>query len=252
MNRNGTSLMHKNFIAKLAIAALALSVTAGCLSDEEKEARRAWAYDLSGDYTEVRDEGVSAGTVVIENEQSKNDIKITFTRGDLYEGEQAYLDLVAEEAEWTALLETLVLGAGESNVTEELIGGENISDNFGESSKLAVSSEEYGATPKIEEATEATVHYSISAEILNNSDELRGTLTIHYKDRRPSTEPDAEEGERVLHTENEAFNVVLKRVAGPIEGDVCDDCKSGPSDDEEGAEDGADEEGDPADESGEE
>lgn len=241
MNMNRTSVTTRSFTfaARLCAAVAVLPLTVGCLSDEEKEARRAWAYDLSGDYTEVRDEGVRAGAVVIENETSKNDIKVTFTRGDLYEGEQAYVDLIKDEAARAEVVETLVIGAGESELTESLVGGENISDNFGESSRFAISSSSFEATPKIDEATDAKVYWNLSAEILNNSDELKGTLVVHYSDRRPSSDPEAEEDARELHTESESFTVLFKRDEGPIEGEVCDDCKSGPS--------GDDEESDPAD-----
>ncbi len=243
-----TKRLPKLFTASAAFSLLSLvSVTAGCLSDEEKEARRAWAYDLSGSYDESRAEGTAAGSVEIENETSKNDIKVTFTRGALYDGEQAYLDLVEDEEQRGALLETLVIGAGESELIDGFVGGENISDNFGESSTIGIVSQRYDATPKLEDATDAEVYYSLNAEIVNLSDELRGTLTIHYQDHRPSAD-EGEEGadETELHTESERFDILFKRAAGPIEGEVCDDCTTGPSTGEDGdppVDDAADETG---------
>lgn len=241
--------------ALLVAAIAALPLTVGCLSEEEKEARRAWAYDLSGEYTEVRQEGVRAGALLIENESSKNDIKVTFTRGELYEKEQELFDLIQDEAKRAQLAETLIIGEGKDELREEFIGGENISDNFGESSKLFVTSDKYEANAKLETAREARVYWTLSAEIVNESDELRGILTIHYQDSRPKNwadegaevapgndEEGEEEDKRVLHTEAEPIPVVFKRNAGPIEGEVCDDCKTGPSsgsDDE--ADEGADE-----------
>lgn len=231
-----------NWIAKLFTAVAVLAVTSGCLSEEEKEARRAWAYDISGEYDETREEGVDPGQVTISNETSKNDIQISFIRGALYAGEQEYIDLIADEDERALVVAELVLGEGESEARETLVGGENISDNFGESSKLSVGGPSFDATPKLEGATDAKISYAISAEIVNASDELRGTLTVRYQDRRPDPD-DAEETE--LHSESESFDIVLKRRAGPIDGDVCDDCTTGASDDEEVAEGTAEE---PADE----
>lgn len=260
MNQNQTSNVPSTFIAsasrarslatKLLVALAMLPLTVGCLSDEEKEARRAWAYDLSGEYTEVRDDGVEAGSLLIENESSKNDIKVTFTRGALYEGEQAFFDLIKDEGTRAELVEKIVIGAGQDELRDGLVGGENISDNFGESSKFVVASAKYEATAKLEEATDAKVYWSLSAEIQNQSDELRGSLSVFYQDKRPKNwaDEEAEEGdgdERVLHTETESFPIVFKRDAGPIEGQVCDDCKSGPEsegeDEGEGEEDDEDE-----------
>lgn len=229
-----TSSLLKPFIRSVVTAVTVMSLSSACLSEEEKEARRAWAYDLSGEYDEAREDAVVAGSVVIENETSKNDIAVTFTRGALYAGEQAYVDLVVDEEERAALVAELILGQGESPVQEDLTGGENISDNFGESSKFSVRSEELDATAKLEGATDAKVHYTMSAEIVNLSDELRGTLTIHYQDRRPKADAEGE-SETELHTEQETFDVLLKRVAGPIEGEVCDNCTTGGSSDADDA-----------------
>lgn len=227
-----------NWITKLFTAVTVLAVASGCLSEEEKEARRAWAYDISGEYDEAREEGVEAGEVTITEESSKNDIKITFVRGAIYAGEQEYIDLIADDDERALVVAELVLGEGESEAQESLVGGENISDNFGESSKLSVGGPSFDATPKLEGATDAKVSYAMSAEILNQSDELRGTLTVRYQDHRPDPD-DAEETE--LHTESESFDIVLKRRAGPIDGDVCEDCTTGASDDEQVADGTAEE-----------
>lgn len=224
------------FIAPLALSAIAT----GCLSKEELEARRQWAYDLSGGYDEVRPEGTEAGSVEIVNEEDKNDVKLVFTRGALYDGEQAYLDRIADEAKREALAAELVLGEGDSQFIDSTLGGENISDNFGQSSEVHVSSERFEATPGVEGATESELYYRVALEIENGSDELKGKLYIRLSERRPDP-TEADPDRTAIHVEDEEFAIVLKRKDGPIEGDVCEECLEGPGAD---AGDAANDDGD--------
>lgn len=116
----------------------------GCsVSKEEKEARRENAFDLNGSYQTIAYSEVSLH-FDITNENGKSDILVVLDRiGDLTEKEKRFLselenghDIVITPE---TLLNQLVLGKGRSFI--DFTGGENISDNFGKTSKFNVCSD---------------------------------------------------------------------------------------------------------------
>lgn len=226
-----------------AIAALPLT---GCLSDDEKKARRAWAFDIAGEYDEARDAEGAGGEVEIINEQDKVDVRVVFRRGELYEGEQAWLDLIADDDRRAEVAAEIVLGEGLNSIEYDLVGGENISDDFGKSSTVTVSGPKIDVTPKSDDATDGKLHYMLKATIDNGSAELRGTLSLHYSDRRPDGDTE-DDDDTELHIETESFDIVLERRDGPLEAPLCDDCTTGGSLPDEDASEG-DVEADEADE----
>jgi hypothetical protein len=224
-------MLKTNRILTIFTALTAVALASGCLSSEELEARRQWAYDLAGEYDEVRTGDATAGSVEVVNEDGKNDVKLVYARGDLHTGEQEYIDRVADETERAALAAELIIGEGDSALQDRLVGAENYSDDFGESSTIVTSSERFVATPSEEGASDAKVWYSVTLNIVNGSDELRGTLAVHFEERRPDpTDEDPDNTE--LEIESERFDLVLKRRAGPIEAEVCIECTEGPQDEE--------------------
>lgn len=212
--------MRKKNALTLALI-LTAAATSACLSNDEKAARRACALDVAGDYTEVRAEGIATGTLAVANETDKNDVKLTFARGALYDGEQPFLDRLANDADKEALLASVVLGEGKNELREELAGGENISSDFGSSSELDVLASELPAVASVEGAEDPKLRYSLALGIENGSDELKGTLTVTFSEQRPNATDDTKE----LHTEVEAFPVVFKRPA-ILEAAQSDECKA--------------------------
>lgn len=204
----------------LILTVLLVASTSACLSDEEKAARAACALDVAGEYVELRDEGIEAGGLLVENETDKNDVKLTFTRGALYEGEQAFLDRLAADEDKAGLAALVTLGEGDSEVRRELEGGENVSTDFGSSSELRVSATERDALPSVEGALEPKVRYELALGIENGSDELKGLLTITFSERRPNATNDNEE----LHVENMTANVTFKRPT-LLEAEQSEECK---------------------------
>ena len=225
--------MKKTF--RIAAAFALICAPTACLSDEEIEQRRKWAFDLAGDYAEQRADGTAPGSVVVANEQDKNDVEITFTRGALYDGEQAFVDLLAREEDKTLVATTLVFGDGDDRLIEGFVGGENVSTDFGKSSRVGVTSAIFEALPGVEGATDSEIVYTLQAAIENGSDELVGTLRVEFREQRPRA-TDADETD--FHVEGADFDVVFQRAAGPIEADVCEDCyedDGAPLDEEEPA-----------------
>lgn len=212
--------MHMKNAGSAALILSLVGSTVACISEEEKAARAACALDVAGDYTEVRPEGVEAGALVITNETDKNDVKLEFTRGALYEGEQAFLDRLASEDDKAAIVAALTLGEGDSEIRRELVGGENVSTDFGSSSELEVSATEREALPSVEGALDPKVKYSLALGIENGSDELKGTLTITFSERRPNATDDEEE----LHIEDMRAEVSFKRPA-VLEAEQSEECK---------------------------
>lgn len=212
-------MLNNNALA-LSLILSAVATTA-CLSDDEIAARRACALDVAGDYSESRPDGVAAGTLAVANESDKNDVKLTFVRGALYEGEQAFLDRLADPADVAALSESVVLGEGDNQLRDELSGGENISSDFGGSSELDVQATELPAVASVAGAEDAKLRYSLALGIENGSDELKGTLTVTFSEQRPNATDDTKQ----LHTEDETFAVAFKR-STILEAEQSDECKA--------------------------
>ncbi len=200
---------------------LSLAAGTGCVSEQEKQARRACALDVSGDYSEVRPDGVAAGSLTAENESDKTDVKLAFTRGALYDGEQAFIDRLANDDDKSAVAAALDFGVGNDPVARDLVGGQNISDDFGASSKVSVSAPGMAALPSVEGATDAKVEYALDVAIENGSDQLTGNLRVTFEENRPN----ATSGDKELHTESKDFAVVFQRAAGVLQQDQSQECK---------------------------
>ena len=123
-------------------------VAGGCVtSPEEREARRSNAFNLTGEYESVLSDSDVSLNFEILNEEGNHDILIFMgRRGDsLTDTEETFLEELAEKHNISISSEeilrnasNLILGKGHPLI--DLRGGENISDNFGRSSKFNVCS----------------------------------------------------------------------------------------------------------------
>jgi hypothetical protein len=125
-------MKNQSSIRLLLLVATVAAVVTACVSEREKEVRRSCAFDLAGSYTEVRADGIAAGGLTITNETDKNDVKVVFARGALYDGESAMVDLLTNEADRTTVTTAIELGAGLDALVTEFAGGQNVSTDLGE------------------------------------------------------------------------------------------------------------------------
>jgi hypothetical protein len=224
-------MMKPHSVALSLVAVAALAASSGCLSEQEREARRRYAFDLAGEYEEQRE--VAPGVLAIENQADKNDVKAVLTRTALYDGEQAFLDRVKDPAVREALAKGLSFGEGNDDVAQGISGGDNFSKDFGASSELHLGAASLDATPSVEGATDAKVDYAIDLRIDNGTDKLAGTLKLTFREQRPK----ATSEETEAHSESAEIDVAFTRKAGVIESDRCADCtgKAANEDDKSGA-----------------
>ena len=128
----------------------------GCLSEEEIKARQENAFDLSGTYQTTADSEVQL-SFTITNQEGKHDILIQIDRtSPLSEKEKEFLSKLAKEhgiPEETLLTQSFPTSFGgeiysdsridefRKMLTEGIKGGDNISDNFGKTSRFDVCSD---------------------------------------------------------------------------------------------------------------
>jgi hypothetical protein len=213
-------MRHSPF-SSLVIAASLLAVTSSCVSGAELEARRKFAFDLSGAYSEQRGDAQTPGSLQIDNKSDKTDVKLTFARTVLYAGESDILAHLASADDATAIRKGFVLGEQDDALVASLVGGTNISDDFGASSKLAVATKSFTAKPSVTGATDSVVDYTFDIAIQNGSDQLTGTLNASFHE----TQPDASKaGATKGFHDDRTFNVTFTRVAGKIVSESCTTC----------------------------
>ncbi|MCP4498613.1 MAG: hypothetical protein GY822_01430 [Deltaproteobacteria bacterium] len=211
--------MQRLFSAVSILSLIALC--SACLSKEEVAARRAWAFDVEGSYTQ---EDLDAnGALQIENESDKNEVVLRFTRGDLFAGEEDITSRISDDTQRTQWLEQATLGLGESQLWGAFAGGENISRDFGASSEVWVGSEAVVLSGSTTEATDASFRAYTHLQIDNGSDVLDGTFTYVVTERRP--DPTADEPDRTrIFTETERFDIRFTRDDGILDAEKCDNC----------------------------
>lgn len=126
---------------KLLWGMIAIVLFTGCASKEEKEARRNNAFDLEGSYAATQKGGSDVDMVInIQNESGRFDIRATLDRDQLVEKEVRFLE--AKGIDPDHVLQTfrkkrMVFGEG---YNEPFEGGENISDDFGRTSRFSICS----------------------------------------------------------------------------------------------------------------
>ena len=121
-------------------------ILGGCISEEERQARRDHAFDLAGVYKTLPITSELSFGFEITNQKGAHDILVLMdrTEGTLSNRELAFLERLEEihgisipPEQFLRDSSRVILGAGSGN---KFAGGENISSNFGESSHFRVCS----------------------------------------------------------------------------------------------------------------
>lgn len=167
---------------KYVLTLLGVVFLISCASEAEKEERQETAFDISGGYQSLATEGSEVEMIFeIKNESGRHNIMAIVERlGPLTEKETAVLaNRVNVQNVYTHFFkEPLVLGEG---YHETLPGGENISEDFGETSKFLVQSK------PLKYVLESPDHYYEVKYILKGSFKkdvptVTGDLTMEIKE----------------------------------------------------------------------
>ncbi len=158
----------------LSITALSWTLS-GCASEAEKEARRENAFDLAGQYTSTSRAGSSIEfNMNISNESGRHDVVASMDRAlAITNQESTFLQnrhSINPATVSSYFTKTLALGRGSQNSLE---GGENISDDFGESSRVSL------CTNSFKYDSQKSLRYCMSGTIRKTDFVLRGQLTLY-------------------------------------------------------------------------
>lgn len=150
----------------------------GCISPEEREARRADAFDVSGLYTASTRLGSEVDmNFRIINEAGRHDIRIEVEKPRLTDAERAFL--LPKNLDPGRVFELFTkkfeLGRGKTNE----YSGENASDDQGRSSRL------YVCTTPRQYSRETTLKYCFSGVLQREARELTGHLILMWEESRP-------------------------------------------------------------------
>lgn len=198
---------------KLFINVSLLLILMSCASESEKEERRQNAFDLTGTYTTSLKTGSEVNmTMDIHNESGRHDIYVNLERSSvLTENENKLLkkhDIPSYQVE-RFLLPKMTLGKNSDRNARviHLDGGENISDDFGESSRFSVCSPSFEVTGKsIENATNVQYHayYCLKGTVKKTNFQLSGELKLYislqYDQIKNVTEQDSTTTEESVTT----------------------------------------------------
>lgn len=201
MNQGGTM----SRLLKTLVAAGMATMLSACASEVEKEARRQNAFDLAGIYTATLKTGSSLDFVMtVTNETGRHDVLANVERGTLLTSQETQLLQKHGLNSGTVSAfygKTLILGRGKQN---EIEGGENVSDDFGESSRVRVGSDvlKYDQTRDI--------FYSLAGTIKKSDFVLRGSLSLYVRTAVQKTD---QEGKP--YTTYETDSVTLNFSASP-------------------------------------
>ena len=118
----------------------------GCLSEEEIKARQDNAFDISGTYQTTPDSEIQM-SFTITNQNAKHDISISVNRtSPLSAQEQELLSKLATEhgipvETLTAQPFPVTFGANSNLFGESISGGDNVSRDFGKTSRISICSD---------------------------------------------------------------------------------------------------------------
>lgn len=149
-------------------------MTVGCASQSEKEERRQNAFDISGNYSPLTLSPSKLSFKII-NESGRHDVKVEIGRDSFHTLElEAYQKRGLDSAKIKELTGNPIL-LGEGYFKDDPNGGENISDDFGETSKISI-------TKRIQYDSVNQLTYTFSATIKKNEFILHGTFSISLND----------------------------------------------------------------------
>ena len=152
----------------------------GCASKEEIKQRQKNAFDVSGEYTTVPSSPTQL-TFKITNESERYDIRLEIPREGLTSSETEFFKRQGIEPQGVIdfFSNPMVLGAGKQN---EFEGGENISDDFGVTSRLYIHSNEFAYSGDLK------IQYRFSATVKKSDFVMRGSLTASVLERKTETD----------------------------------------------------------------
>ncbi len=150
----------------------------GCSSKEELQARRDNAYDISGEYAVKKSNESDVSLFFsVKNESGRHDIVVDLERVDGYsEIEQQFLkkENVSSKDVFKYFGNHIQLGKGLNKINKDHVnGGENISTDFGETSRFHVCSEVYKFSEKKE------VYYCLNGTVKKNNTKVTGELSLN-------------------------------------------------------------------------
>lgn len=158
----------KNFFTLIILILL----TACGVSPEEKELRRANAFDISGSYIVSDADKNQMNSLNIINESDRSNVFVQISRNNFTKAEEAAFDrqkISLNDVENLRL--NLTIGKGKPI---DLSGGENISKDFGKSTRVyVVTNNQEG-----KKIGNFSVNYSFYGTMLKDSDIITGKLTL--------------------------------------------------------------------------
>jgi hypothetical protein len=206
----------------LNLSALALSATLiGCASEAEKQERRENAYDLSGTYSASRSTGSELDmNFEIINESGRHDIMVKVQRLEAESSKERDL-LTAQGIDADQVFahfgRELTMGKGYNK--KHLEGGQNISDDFGASTRFFVCTEEYQYNKEYQ------IMYCLSGYLTKRERVMSGNLELRWFrsrevtiDGKPGTEYSAEN--TALSYKTDVKSVFYRQYLGQWSGDV--------------------------------
>ncbi|MCY4643525.1 MAG: hypothetical protein OXB88_02810 [Bacteriovoracales bacterium] len=179
----------------LLLSCSLIAVLGGCLSEEEIASRRDHAFDLTGSYEAILlDSGIGLDLHIV-NEEGNHDILISMNRRGsfLSDEELAFLSKLERKhqvslSEERFLRNSSSIEIGKGRSFMDFDGGENISNDFGKSSRFNICSEDVQTkkikaqitTPSGEiERPRLHIFYCLSGIIQNDTkDVIDGRLTL--------------------------------------------------------------------------
>lgn len=156
----------------LAAVLLTCAIFYSCASNDEKAVRRENAFNVAGTWTTCGTLSEIPMTITIENEKGRHNVVLTITRsGSLTAKEKSFYEQLGIDIARLpkSLTETIVIGQGRQY---SLDGGENISDDFGKTSRIEAYSDDYAYDGSTK------IRHFIRAEITKSSFILKGELVI--------------------------------------------------------------------------
>ena len=158
----------KFFFNLIMLLTLTTTLASCGISPEEKEQRRANAFDLSGTYQ------IGSGTTMqIVNEGDRSNVYAIIDRGGFTRGEEQAFARQGISLNMVEKFRTrFEIGKGKHLTYFQ--GGENISTDFGKSSKVSL----YTNTNEDLSVDNYSINYSIYATMDKASATLKGTLTM--------------------------------------------------------------------------
>ena len=209
-------------IIKAILSLITILFFIGCASEAEKVERRENAFNLEGSYVATKSDALKYGVKFeIENETSKNDVVVTLERTVKISEDEKKL-LAEAKIDQTKVIKTFgkkfQLGKGKAWI--DLDGGEVISDDLGNMTKISV------CTKSLKVDLEKSVYYCLRGEITRSDFVLSGSISMYVNYTKEITNSAGKKSkEGVLKSVTQSFmtnanNVFYTQYLGSWSGDL--------------------------------